>query len=202
MVTTSRAWAGATATTSCSRASSSCSGSTAAHLAKSPAQWDPAKLALGQRALHQAGRRRAAGGARRASSCAARGIAVPTADAQLARACALFKDRCATTVELADWLPMYFGRRQPTDEDLAAHVTDAVQPGAARAARAAAPRSNGTRPRSPQAIKETLAAHRLKMPQLAHAAARAGVRPRADAVDRCGAGAVPARSGARRACEA
>ena len=45
------------------------------HLAKSPAQWDPGQAGLGQRALHQAGRRRPAGraGAGAAASAWRRG---------------------------------------------------------------------------------------------------------------------------------
>jgi glutamyl-tRNA synthetase len=37
----------------------------------------------------------------------------PAAGALLERRCALFKDRCATTVELAQWLAMYDAPVQP-----------------------------------------------------------------------------------------
>ena len=89
-------------------------------------------------------------------------------DERLARLCGLFKDRCATTVELAQWLAMYFGDVAPSAEDLATHVTDAVRPAlAALAARL----SEGAWDAATiqQAIKATLAEHGLKMPQLAHA---------------------------------
>uniref|UniRef100_UPI0037837352 transposase n=1 Tax=Piscinibacter sp. TaxID=1903157 RepID=UPI0037837352 len=52
---------------------------------------------------------------------AARGVQASDAD-HLARACALFKDRCSTTIELADWLQMYFAPVHPSEADVAAHV--------------------------------------------------------------------------------
>ncbi|QAZ40971.1 glutamate--tRNA ligase [Methylibium sp. Pch-M] len=94
-------------------------------------------------------------------------LAAPT-DERLAKLCGLFKDRCATTVELAQWLAMYFGDVTPSAEDLAAHVTDAVQPAlsslAVRFAEIAWDAAS-----IQQAFKATLAEHGLKMPQLAHA---------------------------------
>jgi glutamyl-tRNA synthetase len=96
------------------------------HLAKSPAQWDPAKLAwVNAHHLKQADDTRLARLA--AAQLAGRGVAVPDADA-LAPACALFKDRCTTVVELADWLEMLFVELRASADDLAAHVTDAVRP--------------------------------------------------------------------------
>jgi glutamyl-tRNA synthetase len=62
-------------------------------------------------------------------------------------ACALYKDRCSTVVELADWIEMMFVDVQPSAEDLAAHVTDAVRPALQRCANASPP-STGTRPPS------------------------------------------------------
>ena len=56
-----------------------------------------------------------------------RGIAAE-ADEPLARRCALFKDRCATTVELADWLQMFHAPVTPAEAELAAHVTPSVVP--------------------------------------------------------------------------
>ena len=50
------------------------------------------------------------------------------ADERLAAMCALYKDRCSTTVELAAWVAMYFAPVEPSAEDLATHVTDAVRP--------------------------------------------------------------------------
>ena len=86
----------------------------------------------------------------------------------MSRLCGLFKDRCATTVELADWLGMYFVDVSPGAEDLALHVTDAVRP-AVRALRDALAEIDWTKAAIASAIKQVLAAHGLKMPQLAHA---------------------------------
>ncbi|MGB8518172.1 MAG: glutamate--tRNA ligase, partial [Gallionella sp.] len=86
----------------------------------------------------------------------------------LTRMCALFKDRCATTVELTDWLAMYFAEVRPSAEDMAAHVTDAIRPALAalRNGLAVVPWNKTA---IAAAIKDTLTAHQLKMPQLAHA---------------------------------
>ncbi len=134
------------------------------HLAKSPAQWDPAKLAwVNAQYLKQADDARLAGLV--AAQLQRRGITAP-ADERLAVACALFKDRCSTTVELADWLAMYFAPVAPAEQDLAAHVTDAIRPALAslrdRLAGVAWDKAAIS-----QAIKDTLGEHKLKMPQLA-----------------------------------
>ena len=114
------------------------------HLSKSPAQLDAAKLAWVNAQYLKAGRRRAPGGARRRAACA-RAASTAPADAAAARAsCALFKDRCSTTVELADWLrdaSTPTSRRAPTT--LAQHVTDAVRPALATLARRARGRRLG-----------------------------------------------------------
>jgi glutamyl-tRNA synthetase len=136
------------------------------HLSKSPAQWDAAKLAwVNAHYLRHTDD----------------ATLVPLVVTQLqrlgidagageliGRMCALYKDRCATTVELAQWLAMYFAPVHPSPEDLAAHVPDAVRPALAtlRDRFAAIEWHKVT---IATAIKETLAAHGLKMPQLAHA---------------------------------
>ena len=134
------------------------------HLAKSPAQWDPAKLAwVNAQYLKQASDERLAPLV--AGQLQARGVAVAEV-ARLVPMCALFKDRCSTTAELADWLLMYFARPEARPEDLAQHVTDAVKP-----ALAALRDRLATVAWEPaaiqQALKQTLAEHQLKMPQLA-----------------------------------
>ena len=96
-----------------------------------------------------------------------RGIEV-AADELLARMCALFKDRCATTVELADWLAMYFVGVEPSAEDLAANVTEVARP-AVQTLRGKLASVAWNKPAIAAAIKETLAVHSLKMPQLAPA---------------------------------
>ena len=137
------------------------------HLSKSPAQWDPAKLnwvnahyikLIDEARLAQLVE----------TQLVRRGIEAGQGD-RLTRLCALFKDRCATTAELADWIAMYFTDVHASPEDLAAHVTDAVRP-ALKTLGAKLDAAEWTRAAIAVAIKETLAAHGLKMPQLAHAA--------------------------------
>ena len=136
------------------------------HLAKSPAQWDPAKLNWVN--AHYIKQRSDASLAELvAQQLARRGIEA-AADERLARLCALFKDRCATTVELADWTGMYYVDVQPGEQDLATHVTDAVKP-ALVALRGRLADVAWDKASIAAAIKATLAEHGLKMPQLAHA---------------------------------
>ena len=136
------------------------------HLARSPAQWDPAKLAwVNAHHVKQADDARLALLVQ--EQLARRGIAASDLDL-LARACALFKDRCTTTVELADWLQMYFAPVSPSEADLQAHVGDAARP-AIRALRDQLTTLEWTKEAIAAAIKAALAAHGLKMPQLAPA---------------------------------
>ena len=136
------------------------------HLSKSPAQWDAAKLAW-VNAHYLKHSSDGALAALVAGQFARRGLVVETNEA-LERMCALFKDRCATTVELTDWLAMYFTPAMPSAEDIDAHVTPAVLP-ALDTLRAKLAMIEWNKAAIAAAIKETLAAHALKMPQLAHA---------------------------------
>ena len=137
------------------------------HLSKSPAQWDPAKLSwVNAHYIKQIDEARLAQLVE--AQLKRRGIEAAQPD-QLKRLCALFKDRCATTVQLADWIGMYFVDVKTSAADLAAHVTDAVRPALATLA-AKLESVEWSRAAIGQAIKETLAAHGLKMPVLAHAA--------------------------------
>jgi glutamyl-tRNA synthetase len=134
------------------------------HLAKSPAQWDPAKLAwVNAQYLKQADDARLATLVQQ--QLERRGVVAGDLD-RLARACALFKDRCATTVELADWLRMFYAPVVPSEADLAAHVDDTSRPALA-ALRDAFAHIVWERAAIGAAIKQVLAAHGLKMPQLA-----------------------------------
>jgi len=92
-----------------------------------------------------------------------RGIA---ADARLAAICALFKDRCDTTVVLADWAQVFYAEVHPDAAELAQHVTDAVKPAIQTLADKLA-NCTWDKVGIAAAIKEVLAAHSLKMPQLA-----------------------------------
>lgn len=136
------------------------------HLAKSAAQWDAAKLnwvnahyikAMADSELAE----------RVAVYLKRRGLDAPI-DGRLVQACALFKDRCATLVELADWLAMYFAPVSPKPEDVATHVSEAVKP-AIETLRGKLATVEWNKAALGAAIKETLATHSLKMPQLAHA---------------------------------
>ncbi len=135
------------------------------HLSKSPSQWDAAKLAwVNAHYIKTIDEARLAGLV--AGQLQRRGIeAAPSA---VQPTLALFKDRCSTTVELADWVAMYFADVAPTAEDLAAHVTEVVKP-AIPTLRGKLEAVEWGRPAIAAAIKETLTAHGLKMPQLAHA---------------------------------
>jgi glutamyl-tRNA synthetase len=136
------------------------------HLSKSPAQWDPAKLAwVNAHYIKLADNARL--GLLVAAQLQGRGIPAKSGEA-MQRMCALYKDRCATTAELADWIAMYFAGVSPSAEDQAAHVTDSVRP-ALKTLSDKFETIDWTRAAIAAAIKETLAAHALKMPQLAHA---------------------------------
>jgi glutamyl-tRNA synthetase len=136
------------------------------HLSRSPAQWDAAKLAwVNAHYIKQADDATLASLV--VTQLKRRGIAAEAGEL-LSRMCALFKDRCATTVELADWVAMYFADVKPTADDLAMHVTDAVRP-AIQTLSARLGAAEWSKAAISAAIKETLTAHGLKMPQLAHA---------------------------------
>jgi glutamyl-tRNA synthetase len=136
------------------------------HLAKSPAQWDPVKLAwVNAHYIKLADDARL--GALVQQVLAAQGVAVHD-PGHLTDACALFKDRCSTVVELAAWVGMIFVTPVPTEQDLATYVTDAVKP-ALRSLRDAFGGIVWDKPAIGAAMKAALAAHQLKMPQLAPA---------------------------------
>jgi glutamyl-tRNA synthetase len=136
------------------------------HLSKSPAQWDPTKLdwvnAHYLKNLDEA---------ELANLVTAQlhklGHAQATA-ANVQPLCGLFKDRCTTTVDLARWLGMYFAPVQPSAEDVATHVTDAIRP-AVRSLAAKLSSAAWNKSAIAAAIKETLTDHSVKMPQLAPA---------------------------------
>ena len=136
------------------------------HLAKSPAQWDPAKLAwVNAHHLKAADDMRLA--ALVTQQLAGRGVVVAQGDDQrMAARCALFKDRCTTTAELADWLQMYHAQVAPSDADLATHATEAVRP-ALQDLRERLAIVAWDKAAIAQSIKETITVHKLKMPQLA-----------------------------------
>jgi glutamyl-tRNA synthetase len=97
------------------------------------------------------------------------GITAPAALQQgdkLQAMCALFKDRCATTVELADWLGMYVADVTAPAEELAAQLTDVTKPAIAALAKRLETASWDKAAIS-QALKDTLGEFGLEMPQVA-----------------------------------
>ena len=137
------------------------------HLSKSPAQWDPAKLAW-VNAHHL----KAAGDERLAQLVqpfvAQRGMTVHD-EGLLRRCAALFKDRCTTLVELAEWTALVLAPPAPSSEDLAAHVGAAQVPALHALADRLQALPTWDKATIAAAFKETLAAYQLKMPQLAPA---------------------------------
>ena len=133
------------------------------HLNKSPAQWDPAKLEwVNGQYIKQADDGRLAELV--SVQLAKRGI--QAGKERLPAMCALYKDRCATTVVLTDWLAMYFAPVEPNAVERAQHVTDAIKPALATLAEKLGV-IEWNKAAISAAIKETLVAHGIKMPQLA-----------------------------------
>jgi glutamyl-tRNA synthetase len=132
------------------------------HLGRSAAQFDDAKLRW-VNAQHL----KVMPGAELAPLVQAhlvlRGIA---ADTRLGALCDLLKDRCDTTVALADWVAKFYADVHPAPEALTQHVTDAVKPAlgllADKLASCAWDKTSIA-----AAIKEVLTESGLKMPQLA-----------------------------------
>ncbi len=145
------------------------------HLAKSPAQWDAAKLnwvnshymklasderlaALVQTQLLTHTTEANDGGVK---------LAAPiTTDERLPRICALFKDRCDTTAALAVWAAAFYTTPQRNAEEYSQYVTEASRPAVALLADKLKTCA-WDKASLAVAIKETLAATGLKMPQLA-----------------------------------
>ena len=137
------------------------------HLNKSPAQWDPAKLLwVNAQYVKQADNARLAGLVALQLAKQNVLIAGDSGMEHLAKLCALFKDRCDTTVALAAWVAKFYGEVIPDPAEKAQHVTEAVRPAIAvlcdKLAVCAWDRASIA-----ATIKEVLTATGLKMPQLA-----------------------------------
>ncbi len=134
------------------------------HLGRSAAQFDEAKL----RWVNAQHIKASADGA----------LALPVAqqlrkrgidgffEEHLARICGLFKDRCDTTVALADWAARFYRPVEPDPQERAKHVVDGVRPAIGMLARMleACPWEKSA---IGEAVKEVLRATGMKMPQLA-----------------------------------
>ncbi|AOW12388.1 glutamate--tRNA ligase [Hydrogenophaga crassostreae] len=132
------------------------------HLGRSAAQFDEAKLRW-VNAQHLKAMDDAALADLVAVQLGKKGI---VADDRLPRICGLFKDRCDTTVALADWAAAFYADVHPAESELAQHVTDAIRPALATLGEKLAGCAWDKASIS-AAIKETTTAHGIKMPQLA-----------------------------------
>lgn len=134
------------------------------HLTASPAQFNPEKLGwLNNHYIKQADNERLAGLARPKME---REGAVFDGAPPLAAVLGLMKERTNTINELADAAMLFYRTPQPDAALLAQHLTDAVRPALARFAERLRD-VEWTKPALAATMKEVLAAHGLKMPQLA-----------------------------------
>ncbi len=136
------------------------------HLAKSPAQWDAAKLNWVNAQYIKAMQDDAL--AKLVTGQLQRLHGIELGDNRLPRICALFKDRCETTVALAQWAAGFYADVRPAQAELEKHVTAAVVPGVRLLAEKLAACA-WDKPSIAACIKQVLAESGLKMPQLAMA---------------------------------
>jgi glutamyl-tRNA synthetase len=132
------------------------------HLGRSAAQFDEAKLRW-VNAQHMKTTADSDLAERVGAHLQQRGI---TPDERLAALCGLLKDRCDTTLMLADWVAKFYTDVTPNPDELAQHVTDAVRPALALLAEKLAT-CDWDKTTLAGVLKEVLAAQGLKMPQLA-----------------------------------
>ena len=132
------------------------------HLGKSAAQFDEAKLRW-VNAQHLKAMTGDALAVRVQLHLQAIGI---SPDERLSAMCDVFKDRCDTTVALADWVQRFYQPVQASAEDLALHVTDEVRP-ALNALAEGLKTIDWDKTAIVGVIKKVLQSHELKMPQLA-----------------------------------
>ena len=132
------------------------------HLGRSAAQFDEAKLRW-VNAQHMKAASDEMLAARVQVHLQQRGV---TTDERLPALCGLFKDRCDTTVMLADWIVKFYSDVTPDAAELAQHVTEAICPAlhllADRLETCAWDKASVA-----AVLKEVLTAQNLKMPQLA-----------------------------------
>jgi glutamyl-tRNA synthetase len=136
------------------------------HLARHAAQWDLAKLAW-VNAHYMKGLPDDSLLALARAQLARRGIDAAD-DAALLRASLVFRERCNTGKELAEWLAMLWDEVAPSPADIAQYVGDAIRPALGTLA-GKLETVEWSAAAIAAAVKETLAAHGLKMGQLAPA---------------------------------
>jgi glutamyl-tRNA synthetase len=132
------------------------------HLGRSAAQFDEAKLRW-VNAQHMKAMADDALAVLVSQQLKKRGIA---GDDRLPAICALFKDRCDTTVALADWAAKFYTPVQPNPEELAKHVVEGVRPAISMLAKSLEG-SPWDKASISEAIKDVLRATGMKMPQIA-----------------------------------
>ncbi len=132
------------------------------HLGRSAAQFDEAKLRW-VNAQHLKVTTDEVLAALVQEQLAKRGI---TPNEQLPRICALFKDRCDTTIALTDWVAKFYVDISPDTDEVAQHVTDAIKPVLGLLFNKLT-LCVWDKPSIAAAIKEVLLASGIKMPQLA-----------------------------------
>ncbi len=135
------------------------------HLGRSAGQFDEAKLRW-VNAQHMKACDNAVLAGLVAEQLGKRGITA-VADERLAAMCALFKDRCSTTVELAEWLSIYFADVQPSQADLDQHLNEVSRPALALLRERLAALENWDAAAINAAIKAVIGECKIKMPQLA-----------------------------------
>ncbi|KAK47471.1 glutamyl-tRNA synthetase [Caballeronia jiangsuensis] len=137
------------------------------HLGKSPAQYDHDKLNwLNAHYIKEADNARLAELTKPFLLEAGIDAAAIDSGAPLDQAIALLKDRASTVKEIADNAAMFYREPAIDPDAFAQHVTDAVRPAIADL-RAALANVEWSKEAIAAALKATLTAHKLKMPQLA-----------------------------------
>ena len=132
------------------------------HLGKSAAQFDEAKLRW-VNAQHLKAMDGQALATLVTTHLSDQGIVT---DSRLPDICDLFKDRCDTTLALADWAARFYRPVSPSAEDLAQHLTPAIRP-AVQALVEALRTCEADKAAIAAVIKQVLQSQGLKMPQLA-----------------------------------
>ncbi|MGE8448965.1 MAG: glutamate--tRNA ligase [Comamonas sp.] len=91
---------------------------------------------------------------------------ITVGDGRLPRICALFKDRCDTLVDLAQWAQVFYKDVQPSAEDLAAHVTPEIIPVIDELLQVLQA-GDWSKEAISAGFKQVLKTHGMRMPQLA-----------------------------------
>jgi glutamyl-tRNA synthetase len=137
------------------------------HLGKSPAQYDHDKLNwLNAHYIKEADNARLAELAKPFFAELGIDEATLAQGADLVAVVGLLKDRASTIKEIAENAAMFYREPTPEADALAQHVTDAVRPAIAELA-SALQSAEWSKESISAALKATLGAHKLKMPQLA-----------------------------------